>query len=431
LKIAVISDMHLGAKWGTPRENDSFEQAKEAIERAIELGAQAFIFPGDIFDARIPRQEVWAKAMRVLSIPAAHVNGGVRLVGGLGKDLFRISPLASRGLPVLALHGNHERRTRGLTNPVEALEAAGLLVHLDCGTVILDDGGDRVAVHGMSNVPEQHAKNSLAAWNPRPVENAKNILVLHQSVGQFVYSGEEKSTLDTPDLPPEFDIYICGHIHYRCETTAHSKPLLFPGSTERTQLLRIEAEVRKGFYMLDIGERIGYEFHELSTPREFYYEEMRFEGADAREIELTLRRKIEELISRQRKNQKIPLIRVRLLGTLSKSSTRSDIDDQGISEEFSNRAIVYVSKGDLVSPGVEEKIQLLRDLKEKRLTLDETTMAVLDENLKELGYTGFFDVRTLYELLGEDREEEALRHIYDVVGRLVTAEMGEQCDNKG
>lgn len=431
MRIAVISDMHLGAKWGTPREGDSFDQAREAVERAAEMGAQAFIFPGDIFDARIPRQEVWASAMRVLSIPASIGNRGAGISEGIGKDTSEISPLMLRGIPVVAIHGNHERRTRGLTNPVEALEAAGLLVHLDREGVVLEDGETRVAIQGMSNVPEQHAKNSLMAWNPKPVDGARNILVLHQSVGQFLYSGEERPTLDTSDLPPGFDLYLCGHVHYRCETTAHGRPLLFPGSTERTQLLRIEAEMRKGFYMLDVGEGIKYTFHELVSPRDFYYEELRFDGAEAAEVERALRRRLEELTRGRRKNQKLPLIRIRLLGTLSGSSSRADIDERGICDEFSDRAIVAISKGDLVSPGAEEKIRLLREFKEKRMTLDETAMAILQENLRELGYSGPFDVPSLYELLAEEREDDALKLVYEVVERLVKAEMGGGDDNEG
>ena len=37
LKIAVISDLHLGSKWGTEREEDPFDQAREAFERAVAL----------------------------------------------------------------------------------------------------------------------------------------------------------------------------------------------------------------------------------------------------------------------------------------------------------------------------------------------------------------------------------------------------------
>ncbi|MCK4884124.1 MAG: metallophosphoesterase, partial [Candidatus Diapherotrites archaeon] len=65
MKIAIISDCHFGVFFGTERENDSFEQAREALFNAIELGADAILLPGDIFDSKIPRPEVMAKAMDI------------------------------------------------------------------------------------------------------------------------------------------------------------------------------------------------------------------------------------------------------------------------------------------------------------------------------------------------------------------------------
>ncbi|MGC8817629.1 MAG: metallophosphoesterase family protein, partial [Candidatus Hadarchaeum sp.] len=71
MRLALISDPHLGTKWGTPREQDSFDQFREAVEEAIDRGAQLILILGDIFDTRIPRQEVWAQALRILSLPLA------------------------------------------------------------------------------------------------------------------------------------------------------------------------------------------------------------------------------------------------------------------------------------------------------------------------------------------------------------------------
>ena len=431
MKIAAIADPHLGAKWGTPREQDSFVQFQEAIEKSLDLGAHLIVLLGDIFDTRIPRQEVWARALRVLSIPLARGRNEIRLIDAIDKNFEEISPVALRGTPVVALHGNHERRTRGLTNPVEALEAAGLLIHLHHNTLVFETPQGKLAIHGMSNVPEQHAKKVFAAWNPKPVDGAFNVLALHQSVGQYVYSSEELPTLDVPDLPRGFDLYLCGHIHYRTESTVHGKPLLFPGGTERTQLLQVEAETPKGFYMVEFGDGLRHEFVELRSPRDFYYEEMRFEGASVPQLNREVRTKVEELLRRHRKNtEKLPLIRIRLVGTLAKEASRSDFDEKAIAQEFSDRALVVVSKGDLVAPGLEEKIQLLRELKERRMSIDETAMALLEDNLREAGYAPIFDVRSLYGLLVEGREEEALQNIFGVVEDLVRAELrGKTGDN--
>ncbi|MEM3514529.1 MAG: DNA repair exonuclease [Candidatus Hadarchaeum sp.] len=430
MKLAVISDPHLGTKWGSPREQDSFDQFREAIERAMGYGAQLILILGDIFDTRIPRQEIWAQALRILSLPLAHGRNSVRLVRTIDKDTKEISPVALRGIPVVALHGNHERRTKGLTNPVEALEAAGLVIHLHHNSLVFEGGGRLIAIHGMSNVPEQYASKVLKMWNPKPVEGAFNVLALHQSIGQYVYSGEETPTLDVSDLPPGFDLYLCGHIHYRNEASAHGRPLIFPGSTERTQLIKVEAEVPKGFYMLEIGEGLRLEFIELKKQRDFYYEEMRFDGATIFEIDNAVRVKLNEILQRPRKNpNKLPMIRLRLMGTLAKEASRSEFDDRLISEDFADRAIVVIGKADLQAPEIGEKVQMLRELREQRLSMDETAMRLLEDSLRDAAQVSMFDVRSLYNLLVADRVDEALQNVYRVVESLVKADVKEKKDD--
>ncbi|MDI6819886.1 MAG: DNA repair exonuclease [Candidatus Hodarchaeaceae archaeon] len=424
MKIAVISDTHLGAKWGTPREQDSFDQAREAIERALELGAQLILILGDIFDTRIPRQEIWPQAMRILALALAREQGEIRLSKVIDKNPEDISAVALQGSPIVALHGNHERRVRGLMNPVEALEAAGFLIHLHQNVLVFETPAGDIAIHGMSNVPERHAKNVLSTWNPKPVNGAFNILMLHQAVGQYVFSSEECPTLDLSDLPLGFDLYLCGHMHYHAEAAAHGKSLLFPGSTERTQLLPIEAQVPKGFYMLYIDDGLRYEFVELQRTRDFYYEEMIFDGVGISQLNAAVREKLQELLGKPRRNpDKLPLIRLRLRGTLAKDASRGEFDHEAIIQEFSDNASVTISKDDLIAPGLEEKMRFLRELREHRLPVDEMAMRLLDANLRDVGYDQVLDFRVLYDLLIEDRTEEALDKVFEVVERLVEAEL--------
>ncbi len=425
LKLAVISDPHLGTKWGTPREEDSFDQFQEAIERSLDIGAQIILIPGDIFDTRIPKLEVWEKALRIFSIPLMRGRSDVSLAKTIDKPTEEISPLAFSGVPVVALHGNHERRTKGLKNPVEALEAAGELVHIHGATLIFDTPDGKVAIHGLSNVPDQHLLASIQAWNPKPVAGAFNIMVIHQSVGNFVFSTEERPSLALEDLPKGFDIYICGHVHFRADATVDGKKLILPGSTERTQLLLVEAQNPKGFYMFEIGKVMRQEFVELKTPRDFVYEEMRFENVDIPELYGATKSKVEELLSRPLKNNvKKPIIKVRLVGTLAKTASKSEFDEYSIIDEFKDRAIVNIGKDALVSPGLEDKLQLLREFKEKRLSIDEQAMALLEEYLKDAEHVRPFNIRGLYELLVEERDEEALKQILSVVQSLTDTEIG-------
>ena len=424
MKVALISDTHLGTKWGTARERDSFDQAREALELALELGAQLILVLGDIFETRIPRQEMWVQAMRILTLPLLKERSPIKLKNTLNKSPEEISPLALRGVPVVALHGNHERRAKGLTNPVEALEAAGLLIHLNQNTLVFETPIGKIAIHGMSNVPEKYGKSALATWNPKPLDEAFNILMLHQAVGQYVFSSEERPTIDLADLPQAFDLYLCGHVHYHAETTAHGKPLLFPGSTERTQLIPIEAQVPKGFYMLELGDGSKYEFIELRGLRDFRYVEMTFDGVEIPELSAAVRERVEELLAGPRRNpEKLPLLRVRLRGTLAKEASRGEFDESSIQGEFADRAIVTISKDELVAPGLKEKVQFLRELRERKLSIDEMVMSLLDSNLKDLGYSHALDVRALYELLVEDKEDEARERVFEIVNKLTETEL--------
>lgn len=424
MKIAIISDTHLGTKAGTPRERDCFDQAREALSRALELGAGLVLIPGDIFDNKIPPQEVWAEAMDILSPALLKRNSPLELVETLDKNQEEISPVALQGTPIIALHGNHELR-RGL-NPVEALERAGFLIHLNYNTVVFNTPAGKVAIHGMSNVPERYAKHRFMTWNPKPLEGAFNILMLHQSLGQFMFSPEEAPALQLEDLPRDFDLYVCGHVHYHAETSIHGKPLLFPGSTERTQLLPVEAQVPKGFYLVDLDQGVK-EFVELKTPRDFYYEEMEFEGVSPSQLEEAVKEKIKLLLNKPRRNpSKPPLIRLKLKGSLAQGAYGVDLDPEKLAKEFEEEALITLSKEELVAPGLREQIELVREMREGKRSIDEETMRLLEQSLRELGSTQMFDVRTLYHLLVEEKVEEAERRVFELIDSLVQSELGRR-----
>jgi len=424
LKIGVISDLHLGGKWGTPLEDDSFRQANEAIEKILQAKAQLILVLGDIFDTRIPRQEVWARAMRILALPLSVGKSDLKFREAVGKKPEEISKISMMGVPVVALHGNHERRVKGLINPVEALEAAGFLIHLHANAVVFDTPAGRLAIHGLSNVPERHAKNVLSVWNPRPIDGAHNILILHQAIGQYVYSSEESPSLSLEDLPRGFDIYLCGHVHCRAEAQAHGRPLLIPGSLVRTQLLQAEAQLPKGFYLMEIGEGIRYEFVELQNVRDFYYEEMKFENADVAKLNSGVRSKLNELLQKPRRNpDQLPLVRLKLKGTLAKGVSRGDFEQTLIANEFADRAIVYIDKDELTAPGVEEKVKFLRDLREHHQPVDEMAMRLLEVNLREMGYNQMLDFRMIYDLVAEDRLDEAFSKVIELSQKMAEGEL--------
>ena len=65
LKISILSDLHLGYGWNTELEEDSFQNATEAVEKCLD--SDLVLLAGDVFDRKIPRTGVLAKALKILS----------------------------------------------------------------------------------------------------------------------------------------------------------------------------------------------------------------------------------------------------------------------------------------------------------------------------------------------------------------------------
>lgn len=408
MKFAIISDFHLGAKDGTRRENDSFYQAKEALDLALDKGAQMVLVSGDIFDSRVPSQEVWSRAMKIFSRASEEENRDVKLAGTIGKSESDISGLPFRGVPVLAIHGNHERRGKGFTDPIKALESSGLITKLHNNGIVLESSEEKIAIHGLGYVPEEHAKDAIDKWSPEPVRGAKNILMIHQGLGRLTFDSGRKSKLKKSDLPRGFDLYISGHVHYRAELNLYDKPLFFPGSTIRTQLLPVEADKPKGFYMVETEPEIDYEFIELDSVRDFFYEELKFDESSSGKVEREVEKKLEEISKRKLRNSdKLPLVRIRLLGTLSKGSSRSQIGISDIISRFEDEMLLSISREGISSPELEKKTQFLKDIRREKISMEERGLKVFRSNLEDLDYDGRFDAEELFELLSEGKVDEA------------------------
>ncbi|MGC8812738.1 MAG: metallophosphoesterase family protein, partial [Candidatus Aenigmatarchaeota archaeon] len=329
MKIAVLSDFHFGFAYTPELENDSFENAEEAMEKALDC--DLILLAGDIFDSRIPKTSVWAKAIKVLVKPLLKESTGLRLIS-CSKELKEISKRTLSHLPIIAIHGTHERRGKDEINVVQALENAGILIHLHQDTIVFEKGGKKVAIHGMSGVPERYAKDLLYSWNPKPLEDCFNILLMHQSIDPFVYSPLEPPSLNLSNLPKGFDVIVDGHVHSSCQEKVGNTLLIFPGSTLVTQFEKNEALTEKGFFKLEIEEELKVKFEKLEKNRKFFFEEVKVESGQARE-------KIEKIIKRilEQKFLKPPLIKIKVIG---RETEISDQDLREIEKKFSSQAIV-------------------------------------------------------------------------------------------
>ncbi len=402
MKIAIIGDMHLGAFQADERREDSFVQAREAVELALKENADLILLTGDVFDSRVPTQDVLAKAMEILHLPKKKyplLKQEAEIEKLERKNEKEIPRSALFGIPVIAIHGNHDRRGKGLINPVELLEKAGLLIHLNVATIILRiaKSQEPIAIHGMSYVPEKYAREVLQKFNPTPVKGAINIFLFHQSVGQYLYSDEEHPTLMLEDLPRGFNLVVDGHIHWADTYSENGLNFLLVGSTISTQMRKIEAERPKVIHIFENGK---IRQKKIETQRELFYETLTFN-----EIEPDLlRKKVSEILEKIPEKNKKPLVRLVLKGTIKHGFEAADLNLHKIEEEFRDRCILHIGREKLFSKEAAQTREILEQLLKKQISIDERGLQILQQNLAE---TNFKDTEVVEQFLNTLIEEGA------------------------
>ncbi|MDO8554355.1 MAG: DNA repair exonuclease, partial [Candidatus Micrarchaeota archaeon] len=285
MKIAIISDTHLGyARF----EEDSLKQAAAAFEDA-DKKADVIIYAGDVFDTKIPKLETIKKAIEIL------------------KQVKK---------PIFAIFGNHERRSRDLTNPVQLIAATGLLKLLHGTQEIFEYKGEKIQIFGLGSIPEELAETALKQVMGKfiPEQNAFKILVLHQSIRELIPNATHEISLEyLRELP--FDLVINGHIHERIIKLEGK--FIIPGSTVVTQLKKEETASR-GYELYDTSSKI-HEFVPIAC-RKFFYEEMKFDNAPMSEVKEIIEKKVLEL----KRIDDSAIIRIKASGTLREGVNRSD-----------------------------------------------------------------------------------------------------------
>lgn len=363
--IAIVADTHFGYR---RFREDSLIQGERALLDAFER-VDLVLLAGDIFDRRVPKPEVLARAMSVL-MEVKKKKGWAACVSREGAP------------PIVAIRGTHERRAKGLIDPIQLLAGIGLVTNVHGKAAIFEKDGERVRIIGLGGVPEVYAKSALKAMDPKPQDGMFNIFMFHQSIREL-FPGDEKGFISTEDLPQGFDLYVCGHIHKHREEMGGR--LLIPGSTVITQMRVDEAEP-KGYYLYDTKGRKA-EFITVKT-RPFFFKEIEFENAKIGDVQKRCREAVDEAI---RKAEEKPIIRLRLSGTLAPGISQSDV---GIEME-EEKAFVYVSN-ELNVVSLKEKIERIRSLREKKMSIRDFGMELLTARLLESGFKtegreGLFD----------------------------------------
>jgi DNA repair exonuclease SbcCD nuclease subunit len=366
MKIGIFSDCHCGYKFGEERGEDSFIALDEAMDKTLDC--DLILIAGDLFDTRIPKPEVFAKTARILS-KAQSIPSRTRLIEVMNKDKHELSPLALRGIPIVVIHGTHEKRSKYMINPMQSLEHSGLVVHLDSATAVFEVDGERVAIHGMSGVSDRYAKDKLTQWGPKPVADAKNIFMIHQSIDPYIYSPLEPPSIKLDDLPKGFDLYVLGHMHWSEIKPFKDGQLLLCGSTVPTSIHKIEAEQGKFVYKYNnVVERIP-----LEKQRKIIWKEF--------EMSPNIIETVDNFVHTLSLPKPKPIINIKIKGNVKSDALLPKFSD--IEERFSEKAIININKN-LQVDGLQEQVETLRTLMQQRLSPEEQGLKILQENLKRV-----------------------------------------------
>ncbi len=389
MKLAIISDTHIGCdRFG----EDALLQAKEALEKASTV-ADAILLPGDIFDKRFPKPEVLADAIDLFR-PLSDKQWPAKVTSFNSK-----SSKVYTKLPIIAISGTHERTAEGSDNPLSLLGLAGFLIDTSEATTMLEKDGERVAVFGLGGLSEDHVREKLKELKPEPVSGAFNIFMFHQSLYELLPFNE--GFIRYSELPEGFDLYLCGHIHNRVETSVYGKKLLIPGSTVLTQFKDAEQE-SKGFILFDTST-YSYSFERINS-RRFVVKELHFEGATPASVLKSCEAEVGSLISGV--NDK-PIIKLNLKGTIGEGFSSADLGLREMASNYAGKALLSIDSSKLVSPEVDGSIDAIRDGKFGGLSVKELGMSILYEKLKEHKFDGS-DTQKLFEMLSDNSNREKL-----------------------
>ncbi len=400
MKIAILSDFHLGFAEGTERADEAFDQASQALKLALENNAEIILHAGDLFDEDVPSQETWEKTFRLFSMLTSRACNAVVVKEKDGvKEEFCFSRI-----PVVAIHGTHEARGRDFKNALEVLESAGVLVHLHAATASFEN----LVMHGLSGVPEKKSLDALKMWNPVPVFGKKNVVLLHQSIKDYLpFDDDMIATISLSDLPTGFDLIVNGHLHWCSKEEMQGKTLVMPGSTVLTQMKRLEAEKRKGIFMWDCDSG-SLDFIEMSNQRKFFYCKLEFKEAGQEEVYAAVEKEINSILANSFEQK--PLVKLKLKGSLARGLRQSDLSFRKLLAGFSERAIISVDTG-FEEISFAKKLDELRAVQSERKSITAMGLDLLEKNLAQTDFSNAFDVREFFSLFSEGMVDEAVERL--------------------
>lgn len=225
-----MADTHLGYRQYnlSEREEDFYNAMHRAVDRIIEIGCDAVIHSGDLFEESKP---------------------SVRALINVRDAIER---LAEEGIKFIAIAGNHDIVLRKDAIPPHALYKKIIFLTPKNPTYVYED----IFFAGLPYHSKAHSsvllkylqKLSIKANNYK-----RRILILHQAISKYFDLNYE---IEFGDLPKNFHYYAMGHIHNRIVDRYGLGYLAYPGSLEIWKTSEIDDYKKhgKGFFVFNVEE---------------------------------------------------------------------------------------------------------------------------------------------------------------------------------
>ncbi len=383
MKIALFSDWHLGLNFGSDLEMDSFVQLFQAFMQIKEKEIDLILTCGDLFDKTKPSHEVYFQAIKLLN--QVDIENKLKLKSRLDRVLK---------IPMIGIIGNHEYLGKDYKSTVELLEVMDFLRVVHADYITLEKEGERVSIFGLSGVPDRFAKDIIDKWNPKPIEGSYNILLIHQSIKEYL-PFESEDMLSLSNLPKGFDIIANGHLHWSVSEKINEKTLfLMPGSTVSTQNKKIESEKEKGFFIIDTKTN-SLDFETIKNTRKVFYLDLDLKKSNPVEIKEKI---IEEIEKRKENFEKKPFLRIRLKGELLDGYFLKDVNLKEIEEKYKD--LFYLSFANkLQEQRLKESVEKLKSIEQNKGNVFEISKEIFFEQIKQTNISKDFDYQRFFEVL--------------------------------
>lgn len=212
IRIVVSTDNHLGYAERDPiRCNDSFAAFEEVLQTAQNFKADFVLLAGDMFHENKPSRRTLHCTMELLRSYCLGENPVYMEILNDQKEIFRTTmgrvnyedPFQSIGLPVFAIHGNHDDPSReggqgeslaaldllAVTNLINYFGKSDKVEDVEITPILIRKGSTMLAIYGLGAMRDERLNRM---WNQKKVKFVRlteeqgrdmffNVFVLHQN----------------------------------------------------------------------------------------------------------------------------------------------------------------------------------------------------------------------------------------------------------